>query len=478
MEFYIPAERLPPPPEHTAPPELADLPEEEAVTPEPRDLTGEEFEVPVSASPVKEDRPSLLRRMILVPIAATVATVSIVFASFGQDPLGIDFLSAGGKTAPAAPASPGGSPAALTPMVEPPLPADGVTTVYVHVDYQPTGAQYLSPLVDGAALSDAKSWVIAQGGDPAAMVLVDSQTVYMGLKLSDDAVYVGDPDDLEHIMLISGSIDKTYRRDNYYAVPVGPVVPAGPAEQADDAFPRLSNLERNGYLGYLPAHGFSVDGRLNENYITVMEMDGTRTPVLYNNSGTEVVDGSIPGLSYDGDTNTLTMTDYDGPILDINMMGNGFKIRLVGDNRLEHLGLWGFYLGGSVTFTGSGSLTVNQKQRFAMGIQMDAEWSETCLIVDSGVRLEAYGSPTATFEIGGNPAHPRDCRGAIVVSCTTMDKAIYYLAPLTLTGGTRAAGIFGEDPYYHHADDYTFGDFHDYSVVDENGDPSMHVIIE
>lgn len=256
--------------------------------------------------------------------------------------------------------------------------------------------------------------------------------------------------------------------------PTSPTSPAAPVETADSAFPNLSNLERNGYLGYLPAHDLTVNGRLNENYIAVVASDGVRTPVLYNNAGSEAVDGTIPGLSYDGVTNTLTMTNYDGPALDINMMGNGFKIRLVGDNRLDHLNLWGFYSGGSVTLIGSGSLTVNARQRYAVGIQMDAEWSETCLIVDNGVRLEVFGSPTASPDPGGG----RNARGAVIVSDTTMDKAIYYMAPLTLTGGVRSAGIFGTDAYGNRADAYDFGSFRDYSVVDENGDPSMHVIFE
>lgn len=361
MEFYVPKEDAALPPEFSA-------------VPEPRDMPDEEYQPKAAPVPAEEDRHSRIKRMLLMPMAATVAAVSMVFASFGYDPLGFNVLG-------------GGSPAPVSPT---------------------------SPTTPGG----------------------------------------------------SGS-------------PTSPTVPGGPAvELPDGGFPGLSNLERNGYLGYLPAHNLTVNGYLNENYITVVELDGTRTPVLYNSSGTEVVDDSIPGLSYNGVTNTLTMTNYDGPVLDINMMGNGFKIRLVGDNKLEHLGLWGFYLGGSVTITGSGTLTVNQKKRFAMGIQMDAEWSETCLMVDSGVKLEVFGSPTATFEIGGDPARPRDCRGAIVVSCTTMDKAIYFLAPLTLTGGVRAAGIFGEDAYYNHSDDYTFGSFHDYSIVDEEGNPSMHVLFE
>ena len=102
MEFYIPQERQIPPPEHIVPPELTDLPEEEPVTPEPQDLTWEEFEAAAPAAPAEEDRPGPVRRMLLIPLAATAAAVSMVFASFGYDYLGFDIFGSGSST-PTAP---------------------------------------------------------------------------------------------------------------------------------------------------------------------------------------------------------------------------------------------------------------------------------------------------------------------------------------------------------------------------------------
>ena len=58
-----------------------------------------------------------------------------------------------------------------------------------------------------------------------------------------------------------------------------------------------------------------------------------------------------PGIRYDSSTNTLTLHNFTGPLLDINLMGNGFTIKLEGENHLEMLRAWGFGYGGSVTFT-------------------------------------------------------------------------------------------------------------------------------
>ena len=251
-------------------------------------------------------------------------------------------------------------------------------------------------------------------------------------------------------------------------------------ETADAEFPRLSNLEPNSPVASAPYHselyGVEIEGVLNEEYIHLYGLDGSGVYVMQNDgSGNEQINDSIDGISYDRKTNTLTLENFHGDVLAFNLMGNGLKIELVGDNSLRHINGWGFYVGGSVTFTGSGSLVVNGDKDFAIGILLDCEWSETCLMIDGSVsRLEVFGKAESDPEPGGE--RERDAHGAIFISDTAMDKAIYYLAPLKLTGGTRASGIFGEDAYYNRADSYSFGDYHDYSVVDDDGNPSMHVV--
>lgn len=220
---------------------------------------------------------------------------------------------------------------------------------------------------------------------------------------------------------------------------------------ADDAFPVLTNLQPNGAVA-----GYGV---LNEEYIR-MQTDSEDLFVV-SGSAWGYADASgnwhpvpisdIEGVRYDAVTNTLTLDHYSGSVLNVNLMGNGFTIDLVGDNYLDQLLVWGFYYGGSVKITGNGSLTVNRDMRFPTGIDLMAEYSESCLMLDSHVRVEAYGTEMA-----------------IVVRATSMEKAVYYLKPLTLSGGVRMKD--------HDTAEY---DFHDYTIVtDENGTPSKHVVFQ
>ena len=51
---------------------------------------------------------------------------------------------------------------------------------------------------------------------------------------------------------------------------------------------------------------------------------------------------TVDGVSYDQASNTLTLTNYDHPdvALYTNMMGDDFKLNLVGSNKLQNLGIW------------------------------------------------------------------------------------------------------------------------------------------
>lgn len=69
---------------------------------------------------------------------------------------------------------------------------------------------------------------------------------------------------------------------------------------------------------------------------------------------------TMPDAWYDISTNTLTLDNFTGEVLEVNLMGNGFTINLIGENHLDELIMWGAGYGGSVTFTGTGSLTLNE----------------------------------------------------------------------------------------------------------------------
>ncbi|MBQ3865548.1 MAG: hypothetical protein II776_01505, partial [Clostridia bacterium] len=94
------------------------LPEEPALLPEDPVLPREspalppEFAPPDAASSrtggqtEKKSRARRIKRASLMWVAAVAAVVSVVFASYGNDPLGRDFLSTPAASAPTSPAAP------------------------------------------------------------------------------------------------------------------------------------------------------------------------------------------------------------------------------------------------------------------------------------------------------------------------------------------------------------------------------------
>ena len=222
-----------------------------------------------------------------------------------------------------------------------------------------------------------------------------------GVIFREDGVYVGMTSFMSDgdVIFYGGPVSGVIEPD--------PVDPDG-GEHADDAFPSLVNL-----MPDAPAPDW---GSLGEYYVVV-----GGTWVVAGDAYGEGWTGTYPGVSYDAATNTLTLNNVTAEYLEFNWMGNGFTVNLVGDNHLGYILGWGFYTGGSVTFTGTGSLTVNEGLGSEYGILLRAEDSQTCIMVDSGVTLDVYGS-----------------EGAILVDSTTMEKAIYYLKPLKMEGGVRA----------------------------------------
>ena len=178
---------------------------------------------------------------------------------------------------------------------------------------------------------------------------------------------------------------------------------------------------------------------------------------------------------YDKATNTLTLTNFTAYDLDVNLMGNGFTIKLVGENKLDRLCIWGAYYGGSVTLTGDGSLTVNKDGNSSdgVGIRLQGEFSQSCLMIDKDVTLDVYGAP------------------AILIGATTMEQSLYYLPPLEMTGGEYKNGDFvqysapivDDDGNYLGIENLTISEiserdgnrYYDASVVGEDGNLSTHV---
>ena len=224
-------------------------------------------------------------------------------------------------------------------------------------------------------------------------------------------------------------------------------------------FPILPNLEPNGYVTFMDY------GVLNEEYV-MFEMPGSEPAYLWAGSVYEREPVIAEGASYDRENNVLTLTDFKGEdiILNVNLMGNGFTICLNGENTLGEILIWGFYYGGSLKIIGDGSLTVNPESAFEFGIYLQAEYSESCLMIDSEVEyVDVYGSQAAFY-----------------VSRSSHGRGMYSASGLSLSGG-KAAQVtleddFQEEEHYHDDIGYTLPKAYDYSVF-EGADMSKHITV-
>lgn len=214
----------------------------------------------------------------------------------------------------------------------------------------------------------------------------------------------------------------------------------------DDVFPTLVNLDPD----FAGAYAWSGDG--SEEYIRFARDGETAYSYLvkggawdkYDSDGKLVDDSSAV---YDKKTNTLTLKNFTAAVLDVNLMGNGFTIELVGDNTISGVQIWGAMYGGSLTFTGSGTLTVTG------GMVLNCEASASCLIVKKGVMLDISG----------------DSFAVIVADSTFDDSAIYLSKYLDVSGG--------ENKLYT-TNEYSGVTYYTYSFLDDSGEPSTHVTIK
>ena len=163
--------------------------------------------------------------------------------------------------------------------------------------------------------------------------------------------------------------------------------------------PQLPNLEPNGAVT-VPEYGL-YDVILDEEFL--IYGDGTYEYALV--AGEKRIDLPVSQgteeIYYDADTNTLHLNNCDIDYINANMMGNSFTIDVEGTCHVGYILVWGFYSGGSVTFTGeTGTLYINENDMYAMGIQLLAENSMSGVFIDEmkGLYVSGYESPIVAFD--------------------------------------------------------------------------------
>lgn len=145
-------------------------------------------------------------------------------------------------------------------------------------------------------------------------------------------------------------------------------------------------------------------------YIIIYNGDGTSTYHLYA-TGTQKTD-TVKGAAYDKTTNTLTLTNYKQPAMsiEVNEMGDDFKIKLVGDNQIKGLTVWGYGYGGSVEVFGDGTLTVNKNKEDGGRITMQPEGTKAVFKVSGKAVIDVYaGTDNIPFYVNSISEKYKDC---------------------------------------------------------------------
>lgn len=206
-----------------------------------------------------------------------------------------------------------------------------------------------------------------------------------------------------------------------------------PGEHADTAFPVLADLMPGGSTQSVLLEKRHEE-RVDENGQTYQytPSEDFSYPYYVGEFAEFRIDRGVSGASYDAATNTLTLENcyFEGDLY-ATRMGNGFTIRLIGENHLDSIYVdasdyEGEAHAAALTITGNGSLEVSDPRGYsATGIYLSARGGDGCIMIDSGVTLEVTGSMYA-----------------IHVFDTTAEKGIYYLEPLQISDGiTRDDGI-------------------------------------
>lgn len=152
-------------------------------------------------------------------------------------------------------------------------------------------------------------------------------------------------------------------------------------------------------------------GEYSAAYINIYNRGGTNTNHFVYVTGSQKAE-TVKGAVYDKKTNTLTLTNYKHPTMSIeaNEMGDDFKIKLVGDNQIKSLIVWGYGYGGSVEILGDGTLTINKNKEKNCGITMQPEGTKAVLKVSGKAVVDVYaGTDKMPFYVNSISEKYKNC---------------------------------------------------------------------
>lgn len=184
-----------------------------------------------------------------------------------------------------------------------------------------------------------------------------------------------------------------------------------------DPFPALSNL----------APDTTTDARGSHNDRVGIFTD-TASFSRYSNETGEIVPG-VTLKAFDGKRTVLALNNYSDPnaVISAGTMGNGFTIDVTGDCKVCAI----IVSGASLTITGTGTLTVDGTVKDMYGIHVDAGGTDSCLMISSGVTVNAKAIAST---------------GAVRVLNTTRQTGIITGTYVKISGGTVKAGNYFDYP--------------------------------
>lgn len=174
-------------------------------------------------------------------------------------------------------------------------------------------------------------------------------------------------------------------------------------------------------------------------YAYINVRTGEDSTTIFSSKGTN----SIDGMSYDRKTNTLTLNNYKNKAAGIatNMMGDDFKINLIGDNEIGGIGSYGDAWGGSINICGNGSLVINADRANDYGVAFFAEGTNSVLSVADTCNVTIYsGSKAVVHTIDNLTDKPIRDNG-------TLKENVTYNVSHPLQISSLYARYYEYDPY-------------------------------
>lgn len=141
-------------------------------------------------------------------------------------------------------------------------------------------------------------------------------------------------------------------------------------------------------------------------YLFNVKEDGGDVGIFIDN---EVHNDAIEGASYDLESNTLTLKDFNHPefTLGLTDMGDDFKLNIEGECVLYGISVSTDDYGGSLTVTGTGLLTVNPDKQDETAVRFLAEGADSTLRVEDTVSVK-FLSCVWAVTISGTAHHDKD----------------------------------------------------------------------